>query len=420
MTITDADLERLLTLAAAEYAVPEDGVEAVLAAERLPRPPVVRTPRTWLGTRITPRRLAIGIAVMAVLGVFIGGVVTTGPSKRTSSSSTSSGSRTALDNDLAARTGPESVPASAGFAAASGKYAPAPLPSAPVPAGQGVAVPAPTVATAAALAAAPPRGAPQKVVAGAATAAQAGSAAHAGSSGATSTVAADAGTTDSAKIVRTGQADLTVAKGAVPTARGRLEGLATSFGGYVSSETTTGGDDPSATVTLRVPGDRFATLVAEVQKIGKVDDLSTQAADVTAQYTDLSARIHALEAQRSTYLTLLAKASSIQETLAVQQRVDAVQTQLEQLQGQQKVLDDQTSFGSLAVTVVQEGQANVTTPPKPRTGFAKAWHDAKHRFNGGVQGLVAASGPIAFIAVLALAAWALWLLVRRRWQRARV
>jgi hypothetical protein len=232
--------------------------------------------------------------------------------------------------------------------------------------------------------------------------------------------AADAGAGDSAKIVRTGQADLTVAKGTVPAAQGRLEGLATSLGGYVANEKSSGGDYPTASVTIRVPGDRFSELVKQVQAIGKVADLSTQASDVTSAYTDLSARIHALQTQRDTYLTLLAKASSIQETLAVQQRVDAVQTQLEQLQGQQKVLDDQSSYGSLAVTVSQEGQTVVTTLPKPRTGFAKAWHDAVERFNGGVQGLVAASGPIAFAALLALAAWVLWLLGRRRWQRSRV
>ncbi|HVU74309.1 MAG TPA: DUF4349 domain-containing protein, partial [Mycobacteriales bacterium] len=232
--------------------------------------------------------------------------------------------------------------------------------------------------------------------------------------------AADAGASDAAKIVRTGQADLTVEKGAVPAAQDKLEGLATALGGYVANEKSSGGDYPTASVTIRVPGDRFAELVKQVQTVGKVNDLSTQAADVTGQYTDLGARIHALETQRDTYLTLLAKASSIQETLAVQQRVDAVQTQLEQLQGQLKVLDDQTSYGSLAVSVQQEGQAVITTVPTPRTGFSKAWHDARHRFNGGVQGLVAASGPLAFVALLALAAWLIWLAFRRRWQRARV
>ena len=408
MTITDADLERLLTLAASEYAVPEDGVATVLAAERAPAPPKVRTRPAWFAQR----RLAIGVAVLAVLGIFIGGVVTSGPSKHTSSAASGVSAQRAAANG----TGPASMPtvnASAvpeaagpdtfaqgtiGGTTASGTGGKLAPPGAVAPA---VTAPEPMASAAAA---------PTEAALGALSGTSAGGAAS----------AADAGISDSAKIVRTGQADLTVAKGSVPAAQGKLEGLATALGGYVASEQTNGGDAPSATITLRVPGDRFAALVTQVQQIGKVAELSTQAADVTAQYTDLSARIHALETQRDTYLTLLAKATSIQETLAVQQRVDSVQTQLEQLQGQQKVLDDQTSYGSLSVTVTQEGQAVITTLPKPRTGFAKAWYDAKHRFNGGVQGLVAASGPIAFIALLALTAWVLWLLVRRRWQRARV
>ena len=72
---------------------------------------------------------------------------------------------------------------------------------------------------------------------------------------------------------------------------------------------------------------------------------------LTPQYTDLQARIHALQATRNTYLTLLARASSINETLSVQQRLDDVQSQLEQLQGQVKVLDSQTDYASLEVNV---------------------------------------------------------------------
>ena len=84
---------------------------------------------------------------------------------------------------------------------------------------------------------------------------------------------------------------------------------------------------------------------------------------MTGQYVDLQARLAALEASRQQYLTILAKATSIGDILAVQEQLDSIQSQIEQLQGQLQVLTSETSYSTLNVT---------STRATPRRGRARS------------------------------------------------
>jgi Domain of unknown function (DUF4349) len=169
-------------------------------------------------------------------------------------------------------------------------------------------------------------------------------------------------------------------------------------------------------VTLRVPVDSFENLVASVRGLGTVKSLSTHGQDVTSQYADIQARLTALNATRDQLLTILQKATAIGDVLAVQDRINDVQTQIEQLQGQQKVLDDQTSFAALSVDVAQQGAS--TGAPAPRSGLAKAWDDGRRGFTNGIETLIAHSGTALLVvligAAIAVAIRVSWPRLRRR------
>jgi hypothetical protein len=197
---------------------------------------------------------------------------------------------------------------------------------------------------------------------------------------------------DTTRIVETGDISLQVTKGGVPATVDKLSTLATSLGGRVaSSNSQTYGDSPSASVVLRVPVATFQQALAKAQSYGKVVSSSTSGEDVTSQYTDQSARLHALQASRSSYLTLLSRASSIGEVLSVQQRIDDVQQQIESLQGQLKLLADQSDLSTLTVSV-SEKVAPSFVPTKPESGIGKAWHDGVHGFTSGFERIIAGSG----------------------------
>ena len=222
---------------------------------------------------------------------------------------------------------------------------------------------------------------------------------------------------ETAKVVKTGSVDIAVARADVSSSMTKLTSIASGVNGYVAKSTTTeGGDAPSGTMTLRVPTASFEGVVAQVRVLGRVRTFTSQGQDVTAQYTDLQARITALTASRDQLLGILSRATNIGDVLSVQDRITQVQTQIDELQGQKHVLDDETTYASLDVSISEDG--GHPAAPEPRTGLAKAWDDAANHFSRGVDDVVAASGALLLVLViLALVgalAWGAWNLWRRR------
>jgi hypothetical protein len=218
-------------------------------------------------------------------------------------------------------------------------------------------------------------------------------------------------------IQQTGSVDLTVAKGALSTTIGKLTSLAATYGGFVANSQTQSsspGEGPGGTVTLQVPVTSFTTVLKAAESFGKVSGLTTKATDVTAQYVDLQSRITALEDSRQQYLTIMTKASSIGDVLAVQAQLDSLQSQIEQLQGQLNVLGSETAYSTLVVQVNEVVTVHHHPAPVAPSGVSKAWHDSVHGFVDGAEGLIRAAGPVLF-ALLCLAA--LFLGGRTSWRR---
>jgi hypothetical protein len=268
-----------------------------------------------------------------------------------------------------------------------------------------------TVATpAAGSAAAPAAGSAAAPAAGSAAAPAAGSAAAPAASDAVPSPA------DSTRVVKNGQVDLVVRHGRVEAVVAEISLLSAAQGGYVSSTSTSlGGGAPSGTVVVEIPEAQFELVVDQVRALGRVEELSTSGRDVTSQYVDLQAQITAAQQAEQRYLTILGQATSIGDILAVQQQIDSIDTQLQQLQGQQQLLDQQTTYGTLSVSVAESSKVVVVAAP---SGWSRAWHNAVNGFAAGAEALVSASGLVAFVGLCLLAlvagAWLVWRRARPR------
>ncbi len=365
---TDAELEALLAEAAGAQPVPADGAAKVLAAARAgARPPGVArrasTGAPWL-------RWAAAIVVVVALAAAAVNLVP------------SSARRSADDSDTSAASGDSN-------ASGVGEKAQPGVASTTVPAG---GAPPSEEATGLAGGDAPSEVAPPPAqVPGARP-----------------------------RVVKTGSLEVEVRRGRFDVTVNRLTTLAAGAGGFVAdSRSSEVGRSPSGTFTLRVPSARFEQVLTEVRRLGTVKVSSSSGEDVTAQFTDLEARITSLTATRDQLRTLQTEARTIPDILAVQDRLNGVQVELEQLQGQRKLLEDKASFGTLTVLVREPLPAGVDEPrDPPRSGFAKAWHDAVDGFTGGIQRLISGSGSflvvlLCLVAIL-LAARAAWRVAGRR------
>lgn len=208
-----------------------------------------------------------------------------------------------------------------------------------------------------------------------------------------------------ARIIRTGSLDLEVAKGKFDAASARLTTIAADSLGFISaSEVSAMGDDPHGSITLRIPAARFDAVVAQVRKIGDVQAINTGSQDVTGEYTDVTSRLKALQSEREQINLVLSRAETIPDILSVRDRLSVVQGEIEQLQGRQKVLDDQTSLSTLTVTLSEQGSPTkaTTAPPSDRSGFSKLWHDSAERFTDGGRAIALGLSSMAPWLLLAL------------------
>src|SRR5207247_303832 len=144
---------------------------------------------------------------------------------------------------------------------------------------------------------------------------------------------------------------VTIEVTSVPTSVGKVRALAVSLGGYVG-DSQSGTGTQAATLTLRIPADKFDDALAELHKLpGDVVSEATREQDVTSAIVDLNARLTNLEASEVQYRALLAKAVKVEDILAIQDHLDSVRGQIEELKAQLKEVSQLAALSTLTVTL---------------------------------------------------------------------
>jgi hypothetical protein len=174
---------------------------------------------------------------------------------------------------------------------------------------------------------------------------------------------------------------ITVRVDDVNKAANELVGLATGAGGFVGGDQRTlDAGKSTATLTLRIPADKFSKTLDDISHVagGKEQSRQVSTEDVTAKVVDLAARIQAQQASVDRVRGLLAKAQTIAEITSVESELSRREAELESLKGQQRSLDDLTALSTIAVTLLGP-EAAAPAKPKPAQGgflggLKKGWH----------------------------------------------
>ncbi len=107
-------------------------------------------------------------------------------------------------------------------------------------------------------------------------------------------------------------------------------------------------------------------------------------------------------------LRLYERAETIPETIRVQSEVSGVQLQIEELEGRLRYLRDQTSLGTISVSLTEAGAVPARLGP-----IGRAWRTAVEVTTGIASGLIVGLGALLPVALLGLIAWPLVRRVRR-------
>ncbi len=158
---------------------------------------------------------------------------------------------------------------------------------------------------------------------------------------------------DDARIVRTGTIELQVKD--VPTALATARDGIRAMGGYIGASNTYNEDDrPVASITYRVPVDRWEDALDLLRGLNgqttKVVAEQTQAVEVTGAVVDLEARIKNLQASEAALQDIAAKAVRVTDVLEVQNQLTQVRGEIESLTAQLKDLEDRADYATLSAT----------------------------------------------------------------------
>jgi hypothetical protein len=152
----------------------------------------------------------------------------------------------------------------------------------------------------------------------------------------------------------------------------RAQAIATGLGGDVLNLSQSGsGDSRNASLTIRVPSNRFADAMQALRSLeGEVESSGVSAQDVTDQFVDLQARLTAKQAEEQRYLAILGRANTIDEILKVDASLGNVRTQIEQLTAQINSIKNRTEFSTISMSIS-------TLSVLPGETTPKAWDPAK-------------------------------------------
>ena len=174
-------------------------------------------------------------------------------------------------------------------------------------------------------------------------------------------------------VIKTGTltVEVTSIDAAVSAATTEMRGL----GGYISGSSQTGdADQVSASVTYRIPSDRWEDALIALRSLAtKVVAEQTQTDDVTTQVVDLGARVRNLQATERAIQDVMAKAVTIDQILTVQAELTRIRGEIEQAGSAKAHLEEQATYSTLTVRF---GLAPAPAPsPSPSVAVAEPAFD---------------------------------------------
>lgn len=175
------------------------------------------------------------------------------------------------------------------------------------------------------------------------------------------------------------RADMSVRVENVSKAADQLNSMATTAGGFISSEKRSIGEDESqATITVRIPSKQYAGIMEKISKeLGRELSRGSNVEDVTEAIVDLDTRIAAQKASVESVRRMFERATTLQDVVLLEKELNQRQADLATLEAKKKRLDDLVALSTITVTLVGP---NTTIEPEPEeqdtflTGLKNGWN----------------------------------------------
>ncbi len=118
---------------------------------------------------------------------------------------------------------------------------------------------------------------------------------------------------------------------------------------YVSADQ--GGEVRYASLSLRIPAEKLDNFLEYAASETNVTSKSATTEDVTLQYTDLSAKIEVKETEVSRLKSFMEEAATVEDMLAIEERLSDAQYELDSAKSQRKILAGRITYSEISVNL---------------------------------------------------------------------
>lgn len=138
-----------------------------------------------------------------------------------------------------------------------------------------------------------------------------------------------------------------------------ITALASELGGFVSGSNVYESNDVlRGSVTVRVPADRYQTMLAQLRELSlRVERENSSTQDVTEEFTDLQARKANLEFTETALQQLLEerqRVGSTSDILEVYRELTTIRGQIEQIEGRLRYLANQSALSTITIQLTPD------------------------------------------------------------------
>ena len=157
----------------------------------------------------------------------------------------------------------------------------------------------------------------------------------------------------------------------------KLSALVEQYGGFVESSSVNGSNYYTqsrgysstryASYVIRVPSEKFSALMGSLSTLGNVPYRHTYTENITAQYYDTDARLTAYQTQEDRLLEMMEAAKTVEDLIAIEEKLTELRYQIENLQSTLKNWDRQVAYSTLDLEV----QEVVEYTPESRMSYGQ-------------------------------------------------
>jgi len=172
-----------------------------------------------------------------------------------------------------------------------------------------------------------------------------------------------------------------------------INSIVKKAGGFIadSSLNVSGNSTKSGTIKIRIPSDKFQSVLQGLKGVGTVKYEAEHGNDVTEEYADIEVRLANAKVMEARLLDLMqTKTNKVKDLLEVERELGRVRENIERMEGRKRFMDDRLSFSTITINLYEPHVYTTSVFDPVKDAFSKA---------GGLL-MASIGGLITFLAIV--------------------